>query len=350
MHPTKRATALIASLLAGLILALGALPGGAAPARAQGDCIFTGALETLILYHAPLTTPSQQKDALPGGVGFRVTLQREEHYYIAVDDAYGGWVDRRSGGVSGDCAGVPVDTTPLTDFDTLCFFTSPQAAQLYHEARRTNPQGTIQPGQPYAVTLQTFDAYHLQLDHAFGGWVAAADGQVAGDCASVPVEYPAQIATALDNARAWSAPDVRSGAMVTTFAPGTQLIVLAGPVSGPIRFDTADTGNWFQVRAVNVAGGATGWVWENRLRFAPPAGPGGPTAVALANARVWSQPDVHAGAWIASLAEGSEVRILGGPVVGPIRYDTPDTGNWYLIAQNATGITGWVWRERLAFD
>src|SRR5690606_7513026 len=133
---------------------------------------------------------------------------------------------------------------------------------------------------------------------------------------------PAQIATALDNARAWSAPDVRSGAMVTTFAPGTQLIVLAGPVSGPIRFDTADTGNWFQVRAVNVAGGATGWVWENRLRFAPPAGPGGPTAVALANARVWSQPDVHAGAWIASLVEGSAVRILVGPVVGPIRYDT----------------------------
>jgi hypothetical protein len=336
-------------LLASLILAPGALP-GAVPASAQGDCTFTGALETLILYHAPLTTPTQQKDALPGGVGFRLTLQRAEHYYVAVDDAYGGWVDRRSGGLSGDCAGVPVDTAPLTDYEALCFFTSPQAAQLFHESRRANPKETIQPGQAYPVTLQTFDAYHLQLDHAFGGWVAAADGQVSGNCAGVPTEYPAQIATALENARAWSAPDVRSGDVVTTFAPGTQLMVLAGPVTGPIRLDTADTGNWFQVRAVNAAGGATGWVWENRLRFSPPPGPGGPTAVALANARVWSLPDVHTGAWIASLVEGSAVRILGGPVTGPIRYDTTDTGNWYRIAQDATGITGWVWRERLIFD
>lgn len=71
------------------------------------------------------------------------------------------------------------------------------------------------------------------------------------------------------------------------------------------------------------------------------------TATARDNARVWSEPDVTVGQVLLTLVPGSEVTIIGGPVLGTIRADTGEQDNWYQISQESTGAVGWVWVDRL---
>jgi hypothetical protein len=58
------------------------------------------------------------------------------------------------------------------------------------------------------------------------------------------------------------------------------------------------------------------------------------TAVTVgANARFWSQPDVVAGSLGQSLPNGASLRVVDGPIWGPIRLDG--------------SATGWLWQGRL---
>jgi hypothetical protein len=339
----------LVTIMAAAMILIALTPAHAAQSAVQTNCTFSGTLDELVYYFAPLTDPSQQKGVAPGGVPYPVLKQSGEHFLIQLDQSgYGGWVDRRSGILGGDCSQVPVDDTPLSGYDTLCFFTSAGTPPLYAESNLITPQGNAQANTPYVVTLKSATSYLLRLDHAFGVWVAAGTGQLSGfGCNTLPVEYVAAQATALANARMWSAPDVKTGVRTVDLAAGTLVTVIGGPVRGPIRFDTDDQGNWYQVR--RNMDGQTGWVWEQRLAFTDPPDPG-VTATVLANARAWSEPNVRMGGVLANLAEGSQVVILEGPVNGPIRYDTNDRGDWYLVQQTATHITGWVWVERLAFN
>jgi hypothetical protein len=52
--------------------------------------------------------------------------------------------------------------------------------------------------------------------------------------------------------------------MLVAIPAGTPLQIIAGPVSGPIRYDTDSTGDWYQV---SLNGTVLGWVWAERLSF-----------------------------------------------------------------------------------
>jgi hypothetical protein len=317
------------------------------PAAAQDDCTFTGTLDVTPLYTAPLTDPTQQADTILSGVSYPVTLRAYEHFYIELDNAHGGWVDRRSGITEGACDAVPLDETPLTDYPTVCAVTLGAETTLYAGSALAVEKDAI-PAGVYVVTMRTDTAYNVRLGHAYGGWIASSDGQLKPNCDRVPPE-PYRTATALDNARVWSAPDVASGSALYTLEPGQRVLVVAGPVRGPIRFDTDDQGDWYQVY---VDGQASGWVWSERLTLStepPPPPNGSPTGTTQPNARLWSAPTVRTGELLVFLDEGTPVTVNAGPVRGPIRYDTDHQGDWYHVTTDG-GLSGWVWSERLTLD
>ena len=325
-----------------ILLTMTLMVGGIAQAQGNG-CRFTGTLETLTLYHAPLTHQTQIKDQLPGGISYAVTASRGEHFSIAVDDTYDGWVDRRSGQLSGTCDSVPVDPTPLAEFPTLCLFQTSQVVPGYTDARLSNPSplGSVPANTPLLIGARTRVTYEVIFDHAASVWVAANTGHAYGaGCLST-----GRVAYLSTEARLWSHPDVRSGHVLATLAADSEVTINGPFLTGPIRFDTDATGIWVPVRQGNL----NGWVWQERLTFSPSLPPINVRLVyTRANARLWSQPDVRSGQILTTLEEGIAVSVLAGPVAGPIRLDTADRGNWLQVRVPDTSESGWVWAERLA--
>ncbi len=340
---TNRFTLLILSTL----LALAGLVPLTAPAAAQDDCTFT-ASEVVPLYAAPLAEPAQITGALPGDIQVAATVRSgltfDALIYVQLDDAYGGWVDPRSGTLNGDCAGLPLDARPLADYPSICTITTDQALAFYDDAALSTPKPfDLEPGR-YVITRKTERAYFVRLDHAMGGWIAAGDGALSPACALLidPSELTALTGA---NTRVWSAPSVRTGEPRYTLPEGVTVAVIAGPVRGPIRFDSDLQDDWYQV----AQGGETlGWVWAGRLTFLD----GAPEAngTALANARLWSLPDVQTGSQLVSLPPGTRLIVLEGPVQGRIRYDTDATGDWYRVQVAGSAVTGWLWAGRIALD
>lgn len=126
------------------------------------------------------------------------------------------------------------------------------------------PQSTVailQPGQVYPVVAVRGNRVNVAIDDAFGVWVPAIAGTLRGDCNSVA----APTALALNGARLWSEPDVRTGQVIAAVPAQTALIVINGPVNGPIRLDTDATGDWYFVQVSSTAQG--GWLWQARLQF-----------------------------------------------------------------------------------
>lgn len=331
-----------------LLLASAVLPGAAQPpVAAQAACTFAATVADAPLYLAPITTPGQQKDTLPVGVAYPVIARSDAHYYIALDDAYGGWVDRRSGVLSGDCDAVPVDPRPLTDYPTICAVTLAGPVPAYFDASLTQPREDLLAGT-YIAVRRAPRAVLVQLGDAMGVWLAQASVSFSGACESLPVEG-ANRALAGENARVWTQPSVRSGEVMYTLPVGANVLIVAGPVTGPIRNDTSDQGEWVQV----VWGPyAPGWVWLPRLTLLDDDDPAAPpvtgSAIAGANTRLWTQPSVRTGSVLAAVSQGAVVRVLAGPVRGPIRYDTDDQDDWYQVAWGDT--IGWVWVERITFQ
>lgn len=122
------------SLYLTVLVLLGGLSVPNTPAVAQSACMFIPSAGGAQLYHAPLTDPSQQRAPLVLGTGYRVERQHGEHFFVTLDGINGGWVDRRSGGLSGDCDVIPVDSTPLAAFPTICTITLAQSAVWYGDA------------------------------------------------------------------------------------------------------------------------------------------------------------------------------------------------------------------------
>jgi hypothetical protein len=335
-------------LLIAVILAVwvGVMP--APTISAQTSCAFTPTVEGARLYHAPLTDPSQEIGALTVGMAYLVQRQHAEHYYVTLDGVTGGWVDRRSGMLSGACDAIPVDNTPLGDFPTVCTLTSTDTIPFYGDSALTEPRNALAAGT-YVVTSQTSRAYLVRIDHAFGGWVPSSAGSLSGACDTLPPDA-SLTARALADARAWTVPNVKTGQIAATLAEGSSVVIVAGPVLGPIRLDTNDEGAWYQVYQT---GQVVGWVWEARLDFADPPTPPPPaiqTAITQPNARLWTHPDVKSGSIRAYLPAGIRVTILTGPVTGPIRYDTSDLGEWYYVQPEGGFLPGWIWAGRLAWE
>lgn len=249
-------------ILGGIIAGLIAAPAYATPeARQEPECTFTPASDTAI-YAAPLTHATQQQGTVPAGYAFTVLMEAGEHYYIALEDGYGGWVDRRSGTLAGTCDRVPLDDTPLWRFPSVCALTSDAALPLYGDATLTDARDTLPAGRYYAVQ-QAPGSFYVMIDHAYGGWVANAGLITTPACARLPYENVQQ-ARALPDARVWTAPDVTGGEVLYTLPEAAQVQIVGGPVEGTIRADTGDQGTWYQVTWGPYA---PGWVWSERLSF-----------------------------------------------------------------------------------
>ena len=341
-------TAIVVVLLVGISMIVPGHGAGLPRANAQIMCTFTPTAEGAKLYHAPLTDPAQEKSALVVGQGYLVQRQHTEHFYVTLDGLNGGWVDRRSGMLSGNCNALPVDSTSLSDFPTVCTLTSTERTSLFNDSALIQAKSQLDAGT-YVVTQQTGGAYYVRLGHAFGGWVLSSAGSLSGACDTIP-PVSGLTAWALADARVWSAPDVKTGEVAGTLVENSLVVIVAGPVRGPIRFDTNDEGDWYQVAQ---SGQVIGWVWDARLDFADPPAPPPPavqTAITQPNARLWTQPNVKSGSIQAYVPDGLRVTILTGPVMGPIRYDTADLGEWYYVLPDGGFLPGWIWAGRLVLD
>jgi hypothetical protein len=155
-------------------------------AEQDTDCQFTAASEQLIVYQAPIQAPSQRKAAVLGGETYPIIKQNDGYYLLQLAEGDSGWANSQDGTTEGDCEDIPIDDTPLADFPTVCAFTNPQEVALYSTPDLVNAMGTVSPGT-YLIESTTGNQYYIGLDKNYSGWVAVADGQIAGDCASLPV-------------------------------------------------------------------------------------------------------------------------------------------------------------------
>lgn len=150
------------------------------------DCQFTALSERLMVYQVPIQALSQQKVAVLGGETYPIIKQNKGYYLLQLADGDSGWVNSQDGTTEGDCGDIPIDTTPLAGFPTVCAFTNPQEVALYSKPDLVTVIGAASPGT-YLIESTTGNQYYIVLDENYSGWVAVADGQTAGDCASLPV-------------------------------------------------------------------------------------------------------------------------------------------------------------------
>ncbi len=318
----------------------------------QEACVFIVTVDVAGGFSQPVTDPAFQVASVQGGLSYQVLRSAQQHFLVKYTiGGEGVWLDRRSGYIEGNCLNIPVDETPLTDYDSLCFFSSANEVTIYTDATLEaikTPIGNLPPNREVLVTAQQGDAYFLHFDHAMGGWVAKNSGTVRGNCEnlSIPDNHSSVLrGTTLDNTRLWSEPNVQTGVVVADVAAGTTLIIEDGPRLGSIRTDTQDQGHFYFVRIDSDT--TSGWIWSARLLTGYVDPTQNVRAVALDNARLWSLPDVTTGEITQDIPVGTVVTIEDGPQLGRIRVDTYDLGHWYLVSLNS-GSSGWVWSERLS--
>jgi hypothetical protein len=75
-----------------------------------------------------------------------------------------------------------------------------------------------------------------------------------------------QTAVTRPNARVWTEPSAQTGRLVTLLEPGSAVILIGEPVRGPVRLDTDDEDDWYQVRLPDETE-PIGWVWADRLNL-----------------------------------------------------------------------------------
>ena len=314
------------------------------------NCQFTvsSTLEVIPVYAAPLSDGSQVIDYIETETTYPVIEQNGMHYHIAFNGQTG-WVDRRSGALNQNCTDIPLDTTPLVAFESVCIVTT--ARDVYTTTDQTwqtrldlIPSNTSLPITQFGVT-----GFYVQLDSARGGWLSDDAGVITGNCDTVPNGIDSNIVVTNSDANIWSQPSIRVGEIVTTIGENTQLILVSPPMEGAIRQDTNDVGIWYYV-AFNNSTSPIGWIWEGRFDVvnADDLPSSDRRAIALENARLWSLPDVRNGVILAQLPYNTQLTIISDVVQGAIRFDTNDVGYWYQV--RAGNMIGWIWSERISLE
>ncbi len=222
-----------------------------------------------------------------------------------------------------------------------CWFTADQNTIGYQDETLTEQHPavpTMRAGDSFQVTDMSGSAALLAVDHAMGFWVDTRNGTFSGDCSNINAYQPENVRV-LANTRLWSQPDVVSGSVTRDITQGTTVTIIGGTVVGRIRYGSPVTATWYPVTIDNQ----TGWVWAERLDFE--SSPMLITdAIALENARLWSQPDVVSGSVLVDIPINTSMDIIGGPTVGMIQYNGL-TGVWYQVEVDSQ--IGWVWERRI---
>lgn len=327
--------------------------GGFSPTSTQSqttDCQFvvSPTLEYAPVYSAPLSDGSQLITYASVGFSYPVLMQNGIHYQIQIDGQTA-WVDRRSGVVNRECTDISMDTTPLSDFETVCMMTTTREVYTFTDQTRQTQMDLLPANTSLPITQFGVASFYVLLDSARGGWLSDDAGVITGDCERVPQAGASNLVITNAETNVWSQPDVTIGDIVQTLDANTQLMLVSPPVRGAIRVDTDDVGEWYFV-ALNNQSSPIGWVWIGRLEFVDldDLPTGDMTATALNNARLWSLPDVRSGVVIAPITYGTQLTVIGDSVQGAIRYDTDDLGEWYQVRVGA--LIGWIWAGRLQFD
>ena len=151
----------------------------------NGDCQFAAASAQLRIYQAPVEAPSQEKEVVLGGAAYPILKLNNGYYLLQLAGDDSGWANSADGTAQGSCKDIPRDDTPLADFPTVCAFTNAQEALLYSESDLINSIATVPPGT-YLIESAGGSAYYIVADADHSGWVAAADGQIAGACQTLP--------------------------------------------------------------------------------------------------------------------------------------------------------------------
>jgi len=149
-------------------------------------CFFTADAERLAVYQAPIIAQSQQQATVLGREQYRVVRQNGDFYEINVADGTG-WVVKDAGSLTGDdCDRVPKDDTALTDFSTVCMYTSDSEITLFTEADLVNAVRTLDPGSYLVQSVNTdLNRYYIVLSDGFSGWTSG-EGTLAGaGCAAL---------------------------------------------------------------------------------------------------------------------------------------------------------------------
>lgn len=217
--------------------------------------------------HAPFfddAALSLSKGALDPGT-YVVTRRTEGALFVRIDHAMGGYVSASAGTLSAACEDLLVEHPPLA--------TAGPNARVWSapNVRTGRILATLPEGSQVAIldgpvrgpirvdTAAQGDWFQVQGSNQVVGWVWSE--RLVFDAPPPPSGDP--LALALENARLWSAPNVRMGVIVAYLDTGVSLHVLAGPVSGPIRYDTDAQGDWYYVLPAN--GPFAGWIWAGRM-------------------------------------------------------------------------------------
>lgn len=313
-------------------------------AQAQsGSCELVNNQDRMLVFFAPMYAFSQLKDMLPKDTPYTVIGDDGDYLWIEYGSGERGWVDHHTRMMNGDCAGNPrIVLPPLSDFPTVCFYTTTEDLAGYRDAALTQEHSAFShfPPGTYPIVSRTSTTVEFAGTADMGGaFVEANHGTFSGHC-----DGTLQLATTLDGARVWTEPDVSVGQMIATLDAGTEVGILEGPVQGRILADDALEGNWYKI----AHGAIVGWIWEERLKFGRTftvEQPYSDKATALDSARLWTQPDIRTGQVVTTLLAGSEVQIIGDTVEGVIREDPVTQGMWVPVQQGGT--TGWVLAARL---
>ncbi|MEO1440143.1 MAG: hypothetical protein AAFV33_07040 [Chloroflexota bacterium] len=238
---------------------------------ATATCLFvpTGAVTGTDALDSTANTTTATLNA---GQPYAVFAIQDGQVNVAVDNGFGVWVDGVAGTLQGACGPFAAPNGVYTLQPELglnpvnaasCVFV-PAEAVIGSNAFTPKTDATVvnlTPGQAYAVLTRTTEQVQITVDGVFNAWVPVVAGDVLGACDILL----ASTAVALDGARLWSLPDVTTGEVVATIPAQTTLIVIDGPVNGPIRLDTDTTGDWYFVQVGSTA--QSGWLWQARLQF-----------------------------------------------------------------------------------
>ena len=200
---------------------------------------------------------------------------------------------------------------------------------------------TLTPSVAYPILQSHFEHFNIVVDDS-AGWVDRRAGTLDGDCASIPEDETS----------------LRDYATLCWFASNVNQPTYGDPDDDSIRIASVEAGHSYVVLQRHPDGfyllyydhAFSAWVDANAGQLSGDCDDLTSPGAIIAEARVWSEPNVNTGAVLATLSAGTDVRIVSQPTRGPIRLDTGEEGDWHRVQTTDRDVTGWVWVGVLAFD
>lgn len=233
----------------------------------EGDAIPLSDFPTICFYTFDETLPvfgdailSQQRgsETIPAG---RHPIEYKTDVAVAVygsAERSGGFVSPKFGTFSGHCEGTIQLATAL---DGARVWSEPSIAtgEVIATLESGSLVGVTEVGVEGEIQVGVMGTWHKIVQGDGVGWVWSERLQLR-EIFTAPQPVLGR-ATALDDARIWSQPDVTTGEVILTLLPDQSVNLIGDPQEGRIRLDTDEIGTWYPVQQ----GGIVGWVYAERL-------------------------------------------------------------------------------------